>query len=54
MEEHTPITNNSSIEIQGFDSSTIKITDNDLLEIWEHIDESYDLSFNIEGQDITD
>lgn len=40
--------------MEGFNSSAIKIVDNDLLGIWEHIDASYHLTLNIEGQDISD
>ena len=32
----------------------IKITDNDLLLLWEHIDRSYRLALNLEGQDVSD
>lgn len=34
--------------------SEIKIGDNDLLPLWQHIDASYTLSLNLEGQDIGD
>ena len=36
------------------DASSIKITDNDLVQFWKELDSSYSQMFNIEGQDIGD
>lgn len=45
---------NNEISLGQLDVSAIKITDNDFIEFWEHLDPAYNQSFNIEGQDIGD
>ena len=45
---------NSTIKLSELSDGLIKITDEDLKPLWEHLDSSYKLAFNIEGQNITD
>lgn len=42
------------MKMSSISEGLIKITDEDLKCLWESLDSSYKLSFNIEGQNLTD
>ena len=44
----------STMKLEDCSDTFIKITDSDLDSFWDHISNCYKLSFNIEGQNLTD
>ena len=45
---------NSTMKLSSISEGLIKITDSDLDSFWDHMSSFYALSFNIEGQNLTD
>lgn len=42
------------MSVGQLDISAIKITDNDLVQFWEHLNSNFTQTFNLEGQDVGD
>ena len=45
---------NSTMKLSAMSEGLIKITDSDLDSFWDNMSSTYGLSFNIEGQNLTD
>jgi hypothetical protein len=59
LEEHpnpnpSPNPNPDPTTALSLSAPNIKISDNDLLPLWQHVDASYRISLNLEGQDVGD